>query len=115
MREAVQLIRSSRSPFPVPHEKLIAALKPRVGFTSLPWVPRGLPVGASRFGGPADLPAGVGWPTVDGRPLLLMAQLNFGDPPIERDHPLVQLLPQSGRLCLFLDVDKGAVGEAVAL
>ena len=78
-------------------------------------MPRGLPLGASRFGGPADLPAGVDWPKIDGRPLLLMTQLNFGDLRVDRQVPLVAALPQHGWLCLFLDVDQGAGGECVAV
>ena len=94
MERAVAVIRSSDLSLPVSKRKLIAVLLPRVGFSSYPWMPRGLPLRASsRFGGPADLPVGVGWPIVDGRPLLLLAQLNFGDLPIERGHPIVQQLP----------------------
>ena len=106
MHEAEELIRSSERSWPVSKDKLVTALLPRVGFSSYPWVARGLPLGASRFGGPADLPAGVEWPRVHGRPMLLLAQLNFGDLPIERDHhPVVERLPERGWLCLFLDVD----------
>lgn len=112
MHEAEGLIQSSDLSLPVSKERLIAALLPRVGFSSYPWVPRGLPLGASRFGGPADLPAGVNWPRVDGRPLLLLAQLNFGELPIERRHPAVKRLPDRGWLCLFLDVDGNARGMA---
>lgn len=105
MDEAEELIRGSELSLPVSKGTLIAALRPRVGLSSYPWLARGLPLGASRFGGPADLPAGVDWPRADGRPLLLMAQLNFGDLPIERHHPVLQRLPKRGWLCLFLDVD----------
>ena len=106
MHEAEELIRSSDPSLPASKEKLIAALLPRVGFSTYPWVARGLPPGASRFGGPADLPAGAEWPRVRRRPMLLLAQLNFGDLAIERDHhPVVARLPKRGWLCLFLDVD----------
>jgi hypothetical protein len=105
MGDAEELIRSSDLPLPVSKERLLAALLPRVGFSSYPWMSRGLPLGASRFGGPADLPAGVSWPTVDGRPLLLLAQLNFGSLPIKRFHPVAKQLPERGWFCLFLDVD----------
>jgi hypothetical protein len=87
MEEAERLIRSSNLSLPVSKAKLVAALVPRVGFSSYPWVARAMPLGASRFGGPADLPEGVEWLRVDGRPLLLMAQLNFGTLPIERRYP----------------------------
>ncbi len=112
MQEAEELIRSSDISLPVSKEKLIAALLPRVGFSSYPWMPRGLPLGASRFGGPADLPAGVDWPRVAGRPLMLLAQLNFSDLPIERHHPIVKRLPKRGWFCLFLDLDATSAGMA---
>ena len=105
MHAAQELIRSTDLTLPVSKDRLIAALLPRVGLSSHPWMPRGLPLGASRFGGPADLPAGVDWPTAHGRPLLLLAQLNFADLPIARSHPLAQQLPERGWFCLFLDVD----------
>src|SRR5688572_5680230 len=105
MQDAEELIRSSDLSLPVSKEKLIAALLPRVGFSSYPWIARGLPLGASRFGGPADLPAGVKWPRVHGRPMLLLAQLNFDALAIKRDHAVVKRLPERGWLCLFLDVD----------
>jgi hypothetical protein len=105
MDGAEELIRASELSLPVPKATLIGALLPRVGFSSYPWMARGLPLGASRFGGPADLPAGVDWPRVQGRPMLLLAQLNFGDLPIKRDHPVLERLPARGWLCLFLDVD----------
>lgn len=112
MHEAEELIRSNNLSLPISNERLIAALLPRVGLTSYPWIPRALPLGASRFGGPADLPASVDWPTSNGRPLLLLAQLNFGDLPIDRFHPTVAKLPKCGWLCLFLDVDRSASGTA---
>ena len=106
MHEAEELIRSKGLSLPASKEKLSAALLPRVGFSSYPWLARGLRPGASRFGGPADLPAGVEWPRAHGRPMLLLAQLNFGDLPIERrHHPMLGRLPKRGWLCLFLDVD----------
>jgi hypothetical protein len=115
MERAEKLIRSSDISLPVSKAKLTMALLPRVGFTSYAWIARGLPLGASRFGGPADLPAGLKWPRADGRPLLLAAQLNFGTLPIERSHPMVKRLPERGSFCLFLDVDddpSGVAGEA---
>jgi hypothetical protein len=112
MHGAEALIRSSDLSLPVSKATLIEALVPRIGFSSYPWMARGLPMGASRFGGPADLPANVDWPRVDGRPLLLMAQLNFHDLHIERDHPVVKRLPKRGWLCLFLDMHGYARGMA---
>lgn len=114
MHAAEELIRSSDLSLTVSKEKLIAALLPRIGFSSYPWLSRRLPLGGSRFGGPADLPAGVEWPRARGRPLLLLAQLNFGDLPITRDHPVVQQLPERGWLCLFLDLG-GVEADVVAL
>lgn len=104
---AEELIQASDLSLPVSKAILIAALIPRVGFSGYPWIARGLPLGASRFGGPADLPVGVDWPRAGGRPLLLMAQLNFSQLPIERRHAVLERLPKRGWLCLFLDVDGG--------
>ena len=112
MREAEGLIQSSDLSLPVSNAKLVKALVPQIGFSSYPWIPNAFQLGASRFGGPADLPPNVDWPHVDGRPLLLMAQLNFGDLPIEREHPVVKLLPHRGWLCLFLDIHNFARGMA---
>jgi hypothetical protein len=111
MHEAQELIRSSRLSLPVSKKLLTEALQPRVGLSSYPWMPQGLALGASRFGGPADLPVGVEWPTNEGRRLLLLAQLNFADLQIKRDHPMLALLP-AGWFCLFLDVYQPAIGIA---
>ncbi len=106
MQTAEDLIRASDVALPVSKEALIAALIPRIGLTSYAWVAKALPLGASRFGGPADLPEGVEWPRRDGRPLLLLAQLNFGDLKLRRDHhSVVELLPRKGWLCVFMDLD----------
>lgn len=59
-------------------DALVASLRPEIGLTSYPWVSSALPMGASRLGGPADLPRGMTWPHVDSKPLALLAQLNFG-------------------------------------
>lgn len=105
MGDARTCIDSYGGALPVSKDRLIASLIPRVGFTSYPWVSRAMPLGASRFGGPVDLPTGVDWPSAEGRPLLLLAQLNFNNLPITRSHPTLEQLPRRGWFCLFLDVD----------
>lgn len=56
-----------------------------------------LPLGASRFGGDPDLPAGFVWPSRDGRSLTFLAQLDLS-------HLDAPGLPASGWLLFFFDV-----------
>lgn len=105
MQKVIDIIQQAAGSLPICADQLRASLLPRIGFSSYPWLPRAMPLGASRFGGPADLPPKIPYPTAHGRPLLLLAQLNFADLPIERHHPLLHHLPHQGWLCLFLDVD----------
>lgn len=61
--------------------------------------------GASRFGGPADVPPGFVWPRRDGRPLDLLAQL-------ELSKLRVHGLPRSGWLLFFYDGEDQPWGGA---
>ena len=101
--EAEQIIRAS--PLSGHAAELAAALRPRVDVSGLPWIGAALPLGASRFGGPADLPVGVDYPQHDSRPMLLLAQFNWADlwPKWGRLPGLP--LPSDGWLCLFCDAD----------
>jgi uncharacterized protein YwqG len=57
-----------------------------------------LPIGASRFGGLPDLPAGTPWPDRDGVPMEFVAQLRLADvAPLD---PLARL-PGGGSLAFF--------------
>lgn len=80
-----------------------------------------LPVGASRLGGLPDLPSGAPWPrTTDGDtrreewergrqvpdvPLPFLAQIDFG---AVEPHDSEGLLPDSGHLWVFVDLDNAA-------
>jgi hypothetical protein len=57
-------------------------------------------VGESRFGGRPDLPAGLAWPEVNGRPLLFVAQFDLAE--ISR-YPAARELPRHGLLSFFYD------------
>jgi uncharacterized protein YwqG len=57
-----------------------------------------LPLGASRFGGIPDLPAGAGWPARDDVPMEFVAQLRLAD---VAPHDQSGLLPASGSLLFF--------------
>ena len=56
-----------------------------------------LPLGHSRIGGVPDLPPGVEWPTVDGKKVPFIAQLNLADFPATH-----RLLPADGHLFVFV-------------
>lgn len=60
-----------------------------------------IPVGASRLGGPADLPSGATWPRRDGRPMAMLAQIDLAEaaPYLDIDEPV----PREGLLSLFVD------------
>ena len=60
-----------------------------------------IPVGASKFGGVPDVPAGFVWPMWQNKPLSFMGQIRLGDvAPFDTE----QLLPTSGWLHFFYDV-----------
>ncbi|MEM1027821.1 MAG: DUF1963 domain-containing protein [Planctomycetota bacterium] len=110
METAANLIRDSD--YAEHANALIESLIPKIGFTSYPWIEKYLPLGHSRFGGSADLPAGSTRPVVAGRPLPLLAQLNFGALPKDCERSLAEHLPRDGWLCLFLDISDLTAGVA---
>lgn len=60
----------------------------------------GMPLGASRIGGPADLPPGMDWPRREEGPLALIAQLRLSEiAPLDSEG----LLPPRGSLLFFYD------------
>lgn len=61
-----------------------------------------LPVGASKFGGHPDLPAGIDWFRMDVAdiPLSFIAQINFSE---IASHDLERKLPEKGMLYFFYD------------
>lgn len=80
------------------------------------------PLGASRFGGLPDLPAGVSWPVCDAGPIPFLAQVNLAELP---SSPGGDLLPKQGLLSFFYgnpdgefhfpDDEDGVTGGAVVL
>jgi uncharacterized protein YwqG len=70
------------------------------------------PLGASRIGGLADVPAKFKWPReADRSPLCFIAQINLADLPRLTNHPL----PTSGLLSLFVGTDEPAPEIAFAV
>jgi uncharacterized protein YwqG len=59
-----------------------------------------IPLGGSKLGGRPDLPAGVEWPTRDGRPLAFLGQFALGDVPRAEGEAK---LPGEGLLSIFYD------------
>ncbi|GCE11035.1 YwqG family protein [Tengunoibacter tsumagoiensis] len=61
-----------------------------------------IPCGATKFGGGPDLAAGQEWPERQGKPLPFLAQLDLAALiPYDMHH----VLPRTGRLSFFFDVD----------
>lgn len=68
-------------------------------------------VGASKFGGQPDLPAGVQWPTWQNLPQSFIAQIQLADAhPFDEEH----LLPENGMLWFFYDAQQQTFGEQPA-
>jgi uncharacterized protein YwqG len=64
-------------------------------------------IGGSHIGGLPDLPNGVPWPEVDGKHLGFLAQFNLAElHSFDKDG----LLPSSGFLLFFYDIEQGAWG-----
>lgn len=57
-----------------------------------------VPVGASRFGGEPDLPAGAAWPLAWGLPMEFVAQVKLADLAV---HDVERVLPETGSLLFF--------------
>jgi len=96
--EVVEIIAASR--FGELSERLVELLEPSIRMGVQPAPPDNVPLGASRIGGCPDLPASIEWPTFEGRPLTLVAQLSLAElAPYDVDG----LLPPSGWLYFFFD------------
>jgi hypothetical protein len=77
---------------------LIPLLRPAIGISSIPAPANSIPIGASKFGGAPDLPAGVPWPSENGIPFHLIAQINLAEiAPFD----LENRLPDHGLLSFF--------------
>ena len=58
-------------------DALIDFLRPAIALTATRFVDEAIPVGASKFGGAPDVPAGFVWPTWNEKPLGFLAHMNF--------------------------------------
>lgn len=79
-------------------DNLLALARPAISYKATFAAENTLPVGASRFGGRPDLPAGNAWPTDNGMPLAFLMQFNLAD---LRASPVARELPTAGLLSLF--------------
>jgi uncharacterized protein (TIGR02996 family) len=85
-------------------DRILAAVRPAITFRNPRAPERSLPVGASKFGGRPDMPAGTKWPEDDGEPLTFLLQLNLAE---LRVSPVARELPEAGLLSLFCLYDYG--------
>jgi uncharacterized protein YwqG len=75
---------------------------PSIRLKALPVDETQLELGASRFGGSPDLPAGYPWPKCDEFPLPFVAQINLSE---MASYDPMHLLPAEGLLSFFFDID----------
>jgi hypothetical protein len=80
--------------------QLVPLMRPAIHLIATPVELEALPVGASRLGGPADLPEDMEWPRWERGPLALLAQLRLSE---VAAHDLPGALPDSGTLWVFYD------------
>lgn len=96
--EALALLRQTG--FARHAEALAELMRPAVLLIPTRVEEAGMPLGASRIGGPADLPPGMDWPRRDQGPLALIAQLRLSEiAPLDAQG----LLPPRGSLLFFYD------------
>lgn len=96
--EALALLRQTG--FAQHADALTELLRPAVLLTPTRVPEAGMPLGASRIGGPADLPPGMQWPRREEGPLALIAQLRLSEiAPLDSEG----LLPPRGSLLFFYD------------
>lgn len=68
-----------------------------------------LPIGTSKIGGNPDLPADFMWQYYKGNPLTFLAQIKLSD---VKPYDVDDVLPDSGWLYFFYEIDKSPWGEA---
>jgi len=95
---AIELLRQTEFSHLAP--ELEPLMRPAIHLTPAPLEPDDLPMGASRLGGPADLPPGTEWPRREQRPLALLVQLRLSE---ASEYDAEGVLPQSGLLWFFYD------------
>ncbi len=84
-------------------EQLISLLRPAIALTATRTDDAHIPVGASKFGGAPDVPADFVWPMWNDKPLGFLAQINLEE---VAAFDVDRLLPKSGLLSFFYDVDE---------
>jgi len=67
-----------------------------------------LPIGASKFGGSPDLPAGFSWPLWNFEPLTFIGQLRMSD---VAPYDTEKVLPSTGQLYFFYEIDEMPSGS----
>lgn len=85
-------------------DTLVGLLRPSIRIAAVRTELRNLPKGASRFAGLPDVPPDFQWPTLQGRPLNLLAQIRLSD---ITDLDADKQLPSSGWLCFFTEISTG--------
>ncbi|WP_439627896.1 DUF1963 domain-containing protein [Gemmata sp.] len=87
-------------------QTVLGLARPAVNFVAKRTAEAKIPVGASKFGGGPDLPAGAKWPVYRGAPLSFLAQINLAE---LAPSPACRELPSSGVLSVFCyyDPDEG--------
>jgi len=98
---ALAAIRSS--PFAAHKLWLAQQLQPTIWLATAPTSLDRIGVGESRLAGVPDLPRDFTWPRYRGEPLPLLAQLRLSDVAV---HDAAKLLPRSGWLTVFCEVDE---------
>lgn len=81
---------------------VFAVARPAIEYRTRKEAERGIPVGASKFGGRPDLPAGAKWPRFDDRPLSFLGQINLAELAAS---PVARKLPAAGLLSAFCAYD----------
>jgi len=85
------------------HSQLIDSLLPTIGLSTAPCDDTQIPIGASKFGGGADVPIGFEWPVWKEKSLGFVGQINLEEiAPFD----IEQTLPQSGILAFFVLFDE---------
>lgn len=86
-------------------DDVFAVARPAIEYRTRKEPEKGIPVGASKFGGRPDLPAGTKWPRFDDRPLSFLGQINLTElaaSPVARDLPTAGIL---SAFCVYDDDD----------
>ncbi|WP_157947610.1 YwqG family protein [Abditibacterium utsteinense] len=105
--EAVELIRT-HAPARL-QEPLIELLRPAIALCATRAEDSQIPIGASKFGGAPDVPLHFLWPTWNEKPLGFLAQINLEE---VAPFDVEELLPKSGLLSFFYEMEEPLWGEA---